>query len=320
MEFDLYGDLDLAPTLVTAPAEAPCQVPIRLEKMSRPDGALPTDPRKAARAPAPTIQSQAPSVPLSEFKLEDDVPDGEDVKALLTELLTVAASENAEETEVQVDDTAFLLTEEPPPAAPVKKRRTEAAPAPAAENDFDFEADMPDAPEPDPQRGEVQWQPEAEEPQSAKSNEYRFNRRTGRWEQGFEMPVPESKIAICRFFLRGFCKYRDRCRDAHGEAELKGVGAENLRRRCVAQCILMARNDAKQEVCSYPQALVVRLALRCEERLQVDLLDCVAKAGLPMSNDKRTTVRALLRLCHPDKCKHPEAKKAVQILSPLLSS
>ena len=66
----------------------------------------------------------------------------------------------------------------------------------------------------------------------------------------------------------------------------------------------------------------------------------MSEAGLPAAKDQRSTVKTIMRLCHPDKCrsalhslrlfssalplfpirgKHPEAKRAMQILGPLLS-
>ncbi|CAE7467556.1 F23F12.8 [Symbiodinium microadriaticum] len=65
-------------------------------------------------------------------------------------------------------------------------------------------------------------------------------------------------------------------------------------------------------------ALAVRLALRFESRPK-DILVSMSEAGLPAAKDQRSTVKTIMRLCHPDKCKHPEAKRAMQILGPLLS-
>jgi len=128
------------------------------------------------------------------------------------------------------------------------------------------------------------------------------------------------KTDLCWQFKRGTCKKGDKCYWAHGEAELRGGGdAETLKERIVAECVAEARSDSNAGMCEYPQALVVRLALRFEDKPD-EMLASMAKAGLPAGADRRTTVKALTRLCHPDKCHHPEAKKAMQILGPLLTS
>ena len=62
----------------------------------------------------------------------------------------------------------------------------------------------------------------------------------------------------------------------------------------------------------------MRLALRFESQ-PADILSAMRDAGLPTARDQRSTVKAIMRLCHPDKCRHPEAKRAMQILSPLLA-
>lgn len=105
--------------------------------------------------------------------------------------------------------------------------------------------------------------------------------------------------------------------DGDGASTQDGGPPEVLKRRFVAQCAAEAWKDMTDGVTEYPQALAVRLALRFEER-PADILDALAQAGLPAGADQRSTVKALLRLCHPDKCRHPEAKRAVQILGPLL--
>merc|ERR1712113_578612 len=120
-------------------------------------------------------------------------------------------------------------------------------------------------------------------------------------------------------FSRGHCKKGDRCYWAHGKEELRSGGdAETLKQRTIAECVAEARSDATAGMCEYPQALVVRLVLRFEGKPD-EMLDNMAEAGLPASSDPRTTLKALMRLCHPDKCHHPESNKAMQILGPLLS-
>lgn len=86
----------------------------------------------------------------------------------------------------------------------------------------------------------------------------------------------------------------------------------------IKECEAQAKADSAKGLCDFPQALAVRLALRFESRPK-DILTSMVEAGLPAAKDQRSTVKAIMRLCHPDKCKHPDAKKAMQILSPLLT-
>eukprot|EP00438_Fugacium_kawagutii_P008563 Skav206250 [mRNA] locus=scaffold1425:250740:254714:- [translate_table: standard] len=90
------------------------------------------------------------------------------------------------------------------------------------------------------------------------------------------------------------------------------------RKLVIAECETEARADSANGFCSFSQALAVRLALRFESRPK-DILVSMSEAGLPAAKDQRSTVKSLMRLCHPDKCKHPDAKRAMQILGPLLS-
>jgi len=146
----------------------------------------------------------------------------------------------------------------------------------------------------------------------------------------------------CRNYLLGVCSFGARCRFAHGEHESRGGhGAgysdytappqqqqqqaasqqRDPRRRVdhLAEVKAQAREDTARGLCEHSQALAVRLALRFEAQ-PTEILGSLAKAGLPAAKDQRSTVKAIMRLCHPDKCKHPEAKKAMQILQPLLTS
>eukprot|EP00931_Biecheleriopsis_adriatica_P080005 TRINITY_DN53360_c0_g1_i1.p1 TRINITY_DN53360_c0_g1~~TRINITY_DN53360_c0_g1_i1.p1 ORF type:complete len:374 (+),score=65.51 TRINITY_DN53360_c0_g1_i1:105-1226(+) len=180
----------------------------------------------------------------------------------------------------------------------------------------------------------------------ASTNNYFYNAKTQRyerWESGLAGPRQQfsgphttgkgrgkhlysglqrvRKTRLCRLHQAGHCKWGDQCWDAHGEDEVRTLDAEALRNRFMAQSAWQAQREAQLDVkeysCALPQALVVRLALRLEQTPNV-ILPCMEKAGLPAAEDRRTTVRALLRLCHPDKCSHPEAKRAVQIIGPLL--
>jgi hypothetical protein len=87
----------------------------------------------------------------------------------------------------------------------------------------------------------------------------------------------------------------------------------------LAEVEAQAREDVATLRCDHSQALAVRLALRFETR-PADILSTMKRAGLPAAKDQRSTVKAIMRLCHPDKCKHPEAKKAMQIMQPLLKA
>lgn len=195
-------------------------------------------------------------------------------------------------------------------------------------------------------------------PSGASADGYRYNPQTKRWEQGagagpwglpsggmgsamgagFGLGAATSqgnawarsrqggcvqpvrlKATMCRHFLSNTCRWGSECWFAHGEAEIrKRPNMEHLKRRFILQCSEEAKADADSGVCDYLQALAVRLALRFEERPE-EMVASMAQAGLPAGADQRTTVKALLRLCHPDKCRHPDAKKAVQILGPLLT-
>lgn len=100
-------------------------------------------------------------------------------------------------------------------------------------------------------------------------------------------------------------------------ADRDGVPMGVRRKHIISECEAQASQDARGGHCDFQQALAVRLALRFESR-PTDMLSTMAEAGLPAAKDQRSTVKALMRLCHPDKCRHPEAKRAMQILGPLL--
>lgn len=134
-------------------------------------------------------------------------------------------------------------------------------------------------------------------------------------------PPPKLKVKLCRFFaIYGNCKFSDRCYYAHSEAELDLGDDVEAQQRIISECAYKAWEDSEAPGgCSYAQALAVRLAIRFEAQPQ-NLLPTMEKTGLPMQGGSRATVKMLLRLCHPDKCSHPEAKRAVQILGPVLAS
>lgn len=142
-----------------------------------------------------------------------------------------------------------------------------------------------------------------------------------------------SKTRPCRNYAIGMCSFGARCRFLHSDREARGVPFAHhvqsqerarqaipavKRHQLVAECEREARMDVATGVCEHAQALAVRLALRFESR-PADILSSMAEAGLPAAKDQRSTVKAIMRLCHPDKCKHPEAKRAMQILGPLLA-
>lgn len=148
-------------------------------------------------------------------------------------------------------------------------------------------------------------------------NGYDGGKGAGGWKGG-NCAAGKAKTALCRHFVAGACSRGDDCKFAHGDSELRSdPGRDRKKQAFVFQSIAEAKQDASENVCEYPQALAVRLALKFEERPD-DILASMEQAGLPGGADRRATVKALLRLCHPDKCRHPEAKMAVQILSPLL--
>jgi len=185
------------------------------------------------------------------------------------------------------------------------------------------------------------------------ATQYEYNPATQRWEpKKVEKPTPRPQAAaaaqpaataatgaagegykqrLCRNFPLGLCNFGARCRFAHSEQELRAAGAPGARPAAVAEeagtrknyviaeCEAEARADIARGYCEPMQALAVRLALRFESR-PAGILNAMAEVGLPAAKDQRSTVKAIMRLCHPDKCKHPEAKRAMQILSPLLTT
>lgn len=198
---------------------------------------------------------------------------------------------------------------------------------------------------------------QAEAPRRPKRQvDYQFNARTQRWEPIEKPPEPRRPPAPaapapgvagaagtwaagaggdfrprpCANYPLGMCTAGAQCRYAHIDAELPRAQASEVpavdpRRRPAAPADVLAevenqaRADVRSGVCDHSQALVVRLALRFQDK-PADILSTMKRAGLPAAKDQRSTVKALMRLCHPDKCKHPEAKKAMQILVPLLTS
>eukprot|EP00913_Durusdinium_trenchii_P017596 g16537.t1 len=124
------------------------------------------------------------------------------------------------------------------------------------------------------------------------------------------------KVKLCRFFaIRGSCKWGDRCFYAHNEAELSLGHDVASQQRIISECAYKAWEDAEGGSCSYAAALAVRLAIRFEAQPH-NLLPTMEKTGLPMLGGPRATVKMLLRLCHPDKCNHPEdlLKRAFVVL------
>jgi len=195
---------------------------------------------------------------------------------------------------------------------------------------------------------------EAKPRQAQPTTQYEYNPATQRWEpKKVEKPAPIPQAAaasqpaanagagavgdgykqrLCRNFPLGLCNFGARCRFAHSEQELRAAGAPGARPAAVAEqepgprknyviaeCEAEARADAARGFCDLMQALAVRLALRFESR-PAGILSSMAEVGMPAAKDQRSTVKAIMRLCHPDKCKHPEAKRAMQILSPLLTT
>lgn len=186
---------------------------------------------------------------------------------------------------------------------------------------------------------------------SKEVTQYWYNKETKRWEQGQPPTLPQpaapaerwsssssrcpggssrghggTSVAapvdhkgLCRKFVTGACRWGDECYYSHSEEKLKRFLArpEAVKRRHIAECTSEAEADAGKGVCEFQQALAVRLALRFEEKPE-EMLWSMAEVGLPAGPDQRATVKALLRLCHPDKCRHPDAKRAVQAIGPLL--
>lgn len=190
------------------------------------------------------------------------------------------------------------------------------------------------------------WEPAAkskvEAPAPARASQPSVSSGPSRAAQASSCPGPSSDghwARPCKNFALGLCNFGARCRFIHDAADVRqeahgarqeaygawqeapGSSAAEppmLRKSSIiGQCEAEARSDSVRGLCDFMQALAVRLALRFESQPS-DILSSMAEAGLPAAKDQRSTVKAIMRLCHPDKCKHPEAKRAMQILSPLL--
>eukprot|EP00403_Amphidinium_massartii_P035925 CAMPEP_0178434114 /NCGR_PEP_ID=MMETSP0689_2-20121128/33257_1 /TAXON_ID=160604 /ORGANISM="Amphidinium massartii, Strain CS-259" /LENGTH=1417 /DNA_ID=CAMNT_0020056169 /DNA_START=102 /DNA_END=4355 /DNA_ORIENTATION=- len=148
------------------------------------------------------------------------------------------------------------------------------------------------------------------------------------WQAAASAPAEGSRFGQCRNFALGNCMFGARCRYSHdvgpskpaaaAAAPAPAFAAQTPRKTsALAQCASEAKLDQKSGVCEYAQALAVRLVVRFENKPS-EIFSSMAEAGIASGKDNRSTVKAIMRLCHPDKCKHPEAKKAMQILAPLL--
>ncbi|CAE7524441.1 unnamed protein product [Symbiodinium sp. CCMP2456] len=338
--FDLYDDLQLQPEpvdLKPAPPTPPWRKPAKVEKISQ-------KPQSGAQALLELLRAGAEDFLDVE---EDDRPQQEIEAGRKADWLH-------EPDCLEVGDDSTDAVE-----APLKRQRIQAMEPPGEDEpqaesddgfDFEFEADLQKATA--RSRATVGSGMLSEDglsctqlavaagpgPCSAAgpapgttSSQYVYNTRTQRWESGtqFRMPkdarrvqgsVPKRKVKLCRFFaISGFCRWGNSCYFAHGEAELALGGDAVSQQQIISECSSRAWDDAEGGCCSYAQALAVRLALRFEAQPE-HLLPTMEKTGLPVSGDgARAAVKMLLRLCHPDKCGHPEAKKAVQILGPLLA-
>ncbi|CAJ1401624.1 unnamed protein product [Effrenium voratum] len=229
--------------------------------------------------------------------------------------------------------------------APSKRPRLQAG---DDDDAFDFEADLQKVAEPKESKGsgmlsdhgvsctqlvvaepppQTLATPSPAPKQSA--TRYIYNGRMKRWELRTAKPQkedakrvqgPRRKVRLCRFYATGGCRWGNSCYYAHSEEELALEDAA-YQQQVIAECAYKAWEDALQGLCSYAQSLSVRLALRFEAQPN-QLLPTMEKAGLPIAGEgARAAVKMLLRLCHPDKCGHPEARGEVcQAISPGNSS
>lgn len=155
-----------------------------------------------------------------------------------------------------------------------------------------------------------------------KPPKYVFNPRTQRWEaerdtsqaarDGRQGGDPRWRSGGWASGSRGTAP----ARPAQAATWTQPAAVSSGRKYTISECKAKAKADAKDGTCEYEQALVVRLALYYEAKPE-EVLASWAESGMPLGKDRRSTVRALMRLCHPDKCKHPEAKHAMQILTSL---
>lgn len=141
---------------------------------------------------------------------------------------------------------------------------------------------------------------------------YHFNHVTQRWEPKAAAPSPPRADPSRGGFIR------DSQNPHWRHSAPASPPTQAPRKLVIAECEAEARADAANGFCTFSQAFAVRLALRFESRPK-DILVSMTEAGLPAAKDQRSTVKAIMRLCHPDKCKHPDAKRAMQILGPLLT-
>jgi len=258
--------------------------------------------------------------------MDDDEEDEGIVEALFDMLRT--AEEVAPKPEVSV--TAPVSKPAPVSKSPVVSRTTARAPVtPAAKISI-----PPKMPSP-----AVLQEEERSKPKTAATS-YVFNPATQRWEPkkvSTPEPSPASKAASGRNAARDprtFAHARQNEPPERSpqsrvgvdssyiligeEEEPKPSKVQTQTSSVIAECEAQARADAANGQASYPQALAVRLALRFESK-PADMLKTMEQAGLPAAKDQRSTVKAIMRLCHPDKCKHSLAKRAMQAMQPLLS-
>lgn len=165
---------------------------------------------------------------------------------------------------------------------------------------------------------------EEEQPKpKAQASSYVFNAATQRWEPKKVARAPEPSAPPKAAPASSTGRRAAPRPAAHifvddQDEEEEQEQAQPPRRNIIAECEAEARADAASGQATYPQALAVRLALRFESNPQ-DMLKTMEEAGLPAAKDQRSTVKAIMRMCHPDKCKHALAKRAMQALVPLLS-
>ncbi|CAK9009445.1 unnamed protein product [Durusdinium trenchii] len=348
-DLDLYGDLKTDVQLRDPPPVKPPTPPWRKQSSS-----------SAQAAPPPEIEHEGPfsvsTTPSGVQALLELLRAGaeEDFDDLDDPGLDDSGPEKDLAPDLEVSEDEFEA-----PAKRPRLQAVQPGPKNSAEDgfDFEFEADLQKASESKVSRNStggmlsedglsstqivlaaptettVATKAPSEEP-PATTSKYVYNGRMKRWElrtlKVAKQPPQDNthsgpggvrqKVKLCRFFaIRGSCKWGDRCFYAHNEAELSLGHDVASQQRIISECAYKAWEDAEGGSCSYAAALAVRLAIRFEAQPH-NLLPTMEKTGLPMLGGPRATVKMLLRLCHPDKCNHPEAKRAVQILGPVLAT
>jgi len=291
----------------------------------------PTDSEDEGAAPKAAAASSLPAETVPEPTAEElfagiDTPQADDVDVdgavnALFELLSATEEQDASAMEAAVAAAAFVAEEEAAAAA--------AAAAAAQRKDVEYEYNP----------ATCRWEPidvrkkvaeeQAVHPGGGISFNWRPKQPPAQWnavpkqQPPWQSARPPWQSTQAGLGASGYAQEATTPRPAgkpamaSSAAAAQNQGTTVKKNSVIQQCSAEAKQDQKSGVCDYPQAMAVRLVIRNEQK-PAHIFHCMAEAGLAAGKDHRSTVKAIMKLCHPDKCKHPEAKKAMQILAPLL--